>query len=187
MFLKFLKTSLLQAFLKWLVRKVGPNPSAPGTAGPLRPPRPRDPRYLRIPWTPGTPGPLHPLTLWDLRTSELLRNYLCRLKFRNKGLPKLYNWTITNQRGKLRVPSEVILFIELLTMIFRGHSPPLLPSSYVTFINRNDNQRHLIAYTQVEKISQFLTLQCLKISIKTPFFCYRYTKEYKYFHKFSKS
>ena len=138
---------------------MGPNPSAPGTAGPLRPPRPRDPRYLRIPWTPGTPrtsAPSYPLGPQDLRTLEKLplpfeiQNLNTQILWNwsiNKGLPKLYNWTITNQRGKLRVPSEVTLFIELLTMIFRGHSPPLLPSSYVTFINRNDNQRHLIAYT----------------------------------------
>ena len=78
--------------------------------------------------------------------------------------------------------SEVMLFIELLTIIIRGQSPPLLPSSCVTVINRNDNQRHLIGYTWIEKISQFLILQYVKISIKTPFFCYRYTKENKYFH-----
>ena len=104
----------------------------------------------------------------------------------NKDLPKLYNWIITNQSGKFCVPSEVILFIELLTMIIRGQSPPLLPSSYITVINRNDNQRHLIGYTWIEKISQFLTLQYVKISIKTPFFFYRYTKENKYFHSIRK-
>ena len=42
------------------------------------------------------------------------------------------------------VPSEVVLFIELLTMIISGQSPALLPSSYITVIIRNDNQRHLI-------------------------------------------
>ena len=80
------------------------------------------------------------------------------------------------------VPSEVVLFIELLTVIISGQSPALLPSSYITVIIRNDNQRHLIGYTWIEKISQFLTLQYVKISIKTPFFCNRYTKENKYFH-----
>ena len=55
--------------------------------------------------------------------------------------------------------------------------PLSLPSSYITVINRNDNQRHLIGYTWIEKISQFLTLQYVKISIKTPFFFYRYTKK----------
>ena len=146
---------------------------------------PWDPQYLRIPWTPRTFGPPG--------TSGPLGNYLYRLKSRfytprnfdtevqTKDLPKLYNWTITNQSGKLRVPSEVILFIELLTMIISGQSPPLLPSSYVTVINRNDNQRHLNGYTWIEKISQFLTLQYVKMSI-TPFFCYRYTKENKHFH-----
>ena len=59
-------------------------------------------------------------------------------------------------------------------MIIRGQSPPLRPSSYVIVINRNDNERHLIGYTWIEKISQFLTLQYVEISIKTPFFCYRY-------------
>ena len=67
-------------------------------------------------------------------------------------------------------------------MIIRGQSPPLLPSSYVTVTNRNKNQRHLIGYTSIEKISQFLTLQYEKLSIKTPFFCYRYTEENKCFH-----
>ena len=67
-------------------------------------------------------------------------------------------------------------------MIIRGQLPPLLPSSYVTVINRNGNQRHLIGYTWIEKISPFLTLQYVKISVKTPFFCYRYTEENKYFH-----
>ena len=94
----------------------------------------------------------------------------------------MYNWKVTNQSGKLRVPSEVILFIELLTMIIRGQSPPLPPSSYVNAINRDDNQTHLIEYTSIEKISQFLTLQYVKISITTPFFCYRSAKENKDFH-----
>ena len=154
----------------------------PGPSGSLGPPTPLGPPVSQDPRTP-----------WDLRTSWTLGNYLYRLKFRiqtprnfeteawQKDLPKLYNWTITNQSGKLRVPSEVILFIELLTMIIRGQSPPLLPSSYVTVINRNDNQRHLNGYTWIEKISQFPTLQYVKMSI-TPFFCYRYTKENKHFH-----
>ena len=80
------------------------------------------------------------------------------------------------------VPSEVVLFIELLTMIISGQSPPLLPFSYVTVIIRNSNQRHLIGYTWIEKTSQFLTLQYVKITIKAPFFCYGYAKENKYFH-----
>ena len=99
-----------------------------------------------------------------------------------KGPSLLYNWTITNQSGKFCVPFEVVLFIKLSAMIVRGESPPLLPFSYVTVINRNENQGHLIVYTWIEKIGQFLTLQYVKISIKTPFFCYRYTEENKYFH-----
>ena len=87
-----------------------------------------------------------------------------------------------NQSGELRVPSEVILFIDWLTMIISGQSPPLPPSSYVTVINRNNNKRHLIGYIWTEKINQFLTLLYVEISIKTPFFCYRYIKESKYFN-----
>ena len=88
-----------------------------------------------------------------------------------------------NQSGKLRVRCEVTLFIELLTMIISGQSPTLLPSSYVTVMNRNDNQRHLIGYTWIEIISQFLTLQYVKISVcKNTLLCYRYTRENKYFH-----
>ena len=40
-------------------------------------------------------------------------------------------------------------------MIIRGKSPPLLPSSYATVINRNDNKRHLVGYTSIEKNSRF--------------------------------
>ena len=58
----------------------------------------------------------------------------------------------------MRVPSEVILFVELLAMVIRSQSPLLLPSSYVIVINKNDDQRHLIGYIWIEKISQFLTL-----------------------------
>ena len=67
-------------------------------------------------------------------------------------------------------------------MIISGQSPFLLPSSYFTVINRNDSQRYLIGYTWIEKISHFLTLQYVKISIKSLFFCYRYTIESKYFY-----
>ena len=55
-------------------------------------------------------------------------------------------------------------------MIIRGQSPPLLPSSYVTVTNRSDSQIHLIGYTWIEKISHFLTLQYVRISIKHPSF-----------------
>ena len=54
----------------------------------------------------------------------------------------------------MRVPLEVIIFIELLTMIIKGKSPPLLPSSNATVINRNDNHRHLIRHTWIEKNSR---------------------------------
>ena len=67
-------------------------------------------------------------------------------------------------------------------MIIRDQSPSLLLYCYVTVINRNDNQRHLIGYTWIKKISQFLTLQNVKVSIKIPFFCNRYTKGNKHFH-----
>ena len=53
-------------------------------------------------------------------------------------------------------------------MIIRGKSPPLLSSSYASVIKRNNNQRHLIRYTCIEK--DFLTLQYVKISIKTTVF-----------------
>ena len=147
-------------------RKVGPSPGTPGPPGP-----------------PAPPGPLGPLETWEITftvwNSEFKHPETLNWSI-NKDLPKLYNWIITNQSEKFCVPSEVILFIELLTMFIRGQS---LSSSYVTVINRNDNQRHLIGYTWIEKISQFLTLQYVKISIKTPFFCYRwYTKEKKCFH-----
>ena len=82
-----------------------------------------------------------------------------------------------NHSGKLRVPSEVILFIKLLTIIISGQSPVLLLSSYVTAINKNDNKRRLIGYIWIEKISQFLTLQYVKISVKTAI-----TKSCYYFH-----
>ena len=154
--------------------------SSLGTPGPLRPPGPPEPS-----------GPSDLLGSQDLRNlGELplpfeIQNLNTQKLWNwsiNKDLPKLYNWTIANQRGKFRVPSEVILFIELLTMIIRGQSPPLLPSNYVTVINRNYNQGHLIGYTWIEKMSQFVTLQYVQIYIKTPFFCYRYTKENKCFH-----
>ena len=49
--------------------------------------------------------------------------------------------------------SEIFSFLMLLAMIVRGKSPPLLPSSCATVINRNYNQRHLIGYTWIEKDS----------------------------------
>ena len=52
--------------------------------------------------------------------------------------------------------SEVLLLIQLSTMIIRDKSPPLFPSRYATLINRNDNQKHLIGYTWIETNSQIL-------------------------------
>ena len=53
-------------------------------------------------------------------------------------------------------------------MIITGKSPPLLPSSNATVINRNDNQRHLTGYTWIEK-NGFLALNYVKIPIKVPY------------------
>ena len=47
--------------------------------------------------------------------------------------------------------SGVLLFIQLLTMVIRVKSASLLSCSYATFINRNDNQIHMIGYTWIEK------------------------------------
>ena len=55
-------------------------------------------------------------------------------------------------------------------MIIRGKSPPVLPSSYATVIGRNDSQRYLIGMLGLKKTVNFLTLQYVKISIKTPVF-----------------
>ena len=84
--------------------------------------------------------PQYPQDLWTLEPQDL--------------------WEITSNvwNSEMRVPSEVILFVELLAMIIRSQSPLLLPSSYVIVINKNDDQRHLIGYIWIEKISQFLTL-----------------------------
>ena len=51
---------------------------------------------------------------------------------------------------------EILLFTQLLTLIIREKSFPLLLSSYATIINRIDNQRHLIGYTWIEKHKIFL-------------------------------
>ena len=75
----------------------------------------------------------------------------------------------------MRVPFEVILSIELLIMIIRGMSPPLLPSSYATVINRNDNQRHLIGYTLIEKSSRLSYIKVKNVYKRTLSY-YRYTK-----------
>ena len=48
---------------------------------------------------------------------------------------------------------------------------PFASLQYATVINRNDNQRYPTGYTWIEKISDFIKLQYVKISIKTPFFC----------------
>ena len=155
------------------------------------------PRDLRDPW--GPRNTWNPRDIWTFEppgTLGPLGNYLYRLKFRIKHPVTVtlrhkqrtfLNYiisTLTNESRKLCVPPEMhlILFIELLTIIIRNQSPPLLSSSQFTVIKRNDNQRHLIGYTWIEKISQFLTLQYVKISIKTTFFCYRYTKENTHFH-----
>ena len=51
--------------------------------------------------------------------------------------------------------SKAFINSELLTMIIRGKSPPLFPSSYTTVFKRSGNQRHLIGYTWIEKDSPF--------------------------------
>ena len=64
-------------------------------------------------------------------------------------------------------------------MIISGRSPPLLPSSYVTVINRID--KDILLDILRLKINEFSTLQYVKISIKpkTLFSCYRYNKRKK--------
>ena len=71
--------------------------------------------------------------------------------------------------------SEVSLFIELLTIITRGKSLPLPPSSYVTVINRNDNQR-LIGYTWIEENSRFSYVTVCENIHKITRICFRYSK-----------
>ena len=89
------------------------------------------------------------------------------MKYKQKKLSKLYNWTIKNQNRKLRVPSEGFLFIKLLAMIISGKSPLRY-------------QRHLIGYTWIEKKSPYIKV-CENI-YKNTLPCYRYTKENKYFY-----
>ena len=60
--------------------------------------------------------------------------------------------------------------------------PPLLHSGYATVINRNDNQRHLIRYTWIEKDS----CKYVEISIKTPVFVKDIPKETNAFITFFK-
>ena len=66
---------------------------------------------------------------------------------------------LEQSKRKFAFTFKVILFIELLTMVIRGLDSLLFPSSYVTVINRNDSQWHLIGFTWIEKISQFITLR----------------------------
>ena len=61
-------------------------------------------------------------------------------------------------------------------MIIRGKPPSLLPSSYVTVINRNDNQRHLIGYTLIEKNSRLSYIKVCENIYKSTLPYYRYTK-----------
>ena len=150
----------------------------PGTTGPPRSPGhlgPRVPQILRVLCTPRTSGPSGTSGPWHLPLPFQLQNI---------NTQKLSNWSkeIRNQRGKLRVPFEVILFIELLTMIITGKSPPLLPSSNATVINRNDNQRHLIGYTWIEKNG---IIKVCQNTYKSTLPYYRYTKENKHFHSIS--
>ena len=64
-------------FVNWHGRKMGLSPGTPGPPGPPTP--------LGLPGPSGPPvpqDPMDPRTLWDLRTSGPLINYLYRLKFR---------------------------------------------------------------------------------------------------------
>ena len=93
------------------------------------------------------------------------------LKLKNKRKSSSLNYIIEESEikaGNDAHLSEVLSFIQLLTMIICGKSPSLLPFSYATIINRNDNQRHLSGYTWIE--NYFLGLQYVKIFLKTPAF-----------------
>ena len=71
-------------------------------------------------------------------------------------------------------------------MITRDQSPPLLPSSYVTVLNRNDNQRHLIGYTWIEKSVKFLHYSMHKYLQKHPCFAIDIPKKTNTFITFVK-
>ena len=137
---------------------------------------PRDPQDLWALGTPGNSGPQDPReitsTAWN---SEFERPETLKLKHKHRTF---LNYII----GKSQTKAENCVYLLRIFYQVLNQSPPLPPSSCVTVINRTDSQRHLIGYTWIEIISQFLTLHCVKISIKTPFLCYRYTKEKKYFH-----
>ena len=118
------------------------------------------------PWDPPrTPGPLEPSEFWDHwipRTlgppeiSGLLWNPPETLKLKHKQKTSLNYIT---EQSEIKAEncvylSEVALFIDLLTMIIRGKSFPLLPSNYATDINRTDNPGHQIGYTWGKKDSK---------------------------------
>ena len=115
-----------------------------------------EPRTLRIPGTPETtgsprtPGPLYRLNFRTQTSPETL-------KLKHERNISSLNYIIKQSQTKAEnyvYLSEVLLFTQLLTMIISGRSIPLLPYSYATVINRNDNRRHLIGYIWIEKDSQ---------------------------------
>ena len=69
-----------------------------------------------------------------------------------------------NQSGKFRVPSEVTLFIMLLTLIIRGQSLLCFPPATSPLSTDMTIKRIWLDILGLKKISQFLTLQYVKIS-----------------------
>ena len=101
-------------------------------------------------------------------------------KRKNSSLNDIIEQSLTKAENCVYL-SEILLFIRLLTMIIRGKSPLLIPSNYSTVINRNENQRHLIGYTWIEKDSGFSEVAVRENIYQSTRLCFRYTKVNKYF------
>ena len=138
-----LKVRLAHRYLRH-GRKVG---SSPGAPGPLIP---KYPQYLRIPLTtvtPRTSGPsdsLEPEDPWEITYTIWNPEFKHSedLKLKHKQMTFL-NYIIGQSKWKIACTFWGYFIYRdfiYLTVIIRGQSPPLLPSSYVSVINRNDNQ-----------------------------------------------
>ena len=129
----------------------------------------RDPGPPLLPRISRSPGPCDfqdprdPLGTQDLRTSgkSLLTFDLQNLNIRRNlktdaykrktsSLNHIIEWSQTQVENHVNL-SEVLFIIQLLAIIIRGKSLPLLPCSYAAVINGNSNQRHLIGCTWNEK------------------------------------
>ena len=156
-----------------------PTPETPGPLVPQNPIEHRDPQDL---WTLGPPGTSEPQNPWEITSTvwnpESKHPDTLKLKHNQRTF---LNYIIEQSKPKIACTFWGYFIYRVLTIIISGQSPLCFPPATSLLSTKNYNQRYLIGYTWIEKISRFLTLQYVKISVKTPFFYYRYNKENKYF------